>query len=452
MKNNLFAGQKSTMLKKSILQKILALVARATIRRYQPKIIGITGSVGKTSTRHAVYAALKKRYRVRNAEKNYNNEIGMPLVILGLPHYGRNVRRWLFGLAGAVLRVVFREEIYPEILILEYGIDRPGDMDYLLSIASPDIAVATAIGDIPVHVEFFADPEELIREKAKMVSALPKTGHAILNHDDYAVVAMKSVTNASVTTFGVEAHASVRMTNYKFQTIENQDVGETPDGITFKIEYKGSVVPVRLHGAFGEPHAYAATAAAAVGLATGMNLVEIAEALRDYTPPPGRLRLIKGIKHSLIIDDTYNAAPESMRAALETVAALPGKRKIAMLGDMLELGRFTEQAHRSIGDRAAEFLDILITVGPRAKFIADEALSRGAEPHARALSREQVMHFDDSVSAGRALDALLEPGDLVLIKGSQAMRMEKAVEEIMAHPERARELLVRQEEHWKRMS
>jgi len=270
-----------------------------------------------------------------------------------------------------------------------------------------------------------------------------------LNHDDYAVFNMKKATRAPVTTFGFEEHAIFRITNSGWYALKNEGGEEIPGGMYCKIEYEGHVVPLRLPKTFGIPALYAAAAAAGTGLLMKMNLVEISEALGEYAPPPGRLRLLEGIKRSFILDDTYNAAPESMRAALETLKNLPGKRKIAVLGDMLEIGRFTEQAHRALGDSAADFVDMLFTVGPRAKFIADEVLTRGAEKHARALPREQVFIFDDAVSAGQALDPLIREGDLILVKGSQAMRMEKAVEEIMAHPGQAGELLARQEEYWK---
>ncbi|MBI3631129.1 MAG: hypothetical protein HY221_02220 [Candidatus Sungbacteria bacterium] len=154
---------------------------------------------------------------------------------------------------------------------------------------------------------------------------------------------------------------------------------------------------------------------------------------------------MRGIKHSFILDDTYNASPESMRAALETLQALPGRRKVAVLGDMLELGTYTEGAHRAIGDTAAKFADMLFCVGARAKFIADEAILRG-------LDREKVFYFDDSPAAGRALDPVIREGDLILVKGSQGMRMERVVEEIIADPQRAEELLVRQEAYWRRTS
>lgn len=437
------------MSKKSILQKILAWLARAAIRRYRPIVVGVAGSVGKTSTKEAIFAVLKKKYRVRRAEKNYNNEIGLPLAILGIPHHGRKVIRWWGAVFKITVRLFARDAHYPEILVLEYGVDRPGDMDYLLSIAKPSIAVVTAIGAIPVHVEFFQDPEALIREKAKLVAALGPEGHAVLNQDDYAVFDMKKVTRVSATTFGFEEHATFRITNSHWYTLRNERGEEIPGGVHCKIEHEGHVVPLRLPQTFGIPPLYAAAAAAGVGLLMKMNLVEISEALGEYVPPPGRSRLLEGIKRSFILDDTYNAAPESMRAALETLKNLPGKRKIAVLGDMLEIGRFTEQAHRALGDSAADFVDLLFTVGPRAKFIADEALTRGFEKHARVLLREQVFIFDDAASAGQALDPLIREGDLILVKGSQAMRMEKAVEEIMAHPGRAGEFLVRQEEYWK---
>ena len=454
------------MSKKSILQKILGVLARATIRKYQPMIIAVTGSVGKTSTRMAIFAMLKNKFSVRTAEKNYNNEIGVALAILGIPHGGRNVLKWAGAIARAATRVIIRHPDYPGILVLEYGVDRPGDMDYLLSLAVPDIAVVTAMGDVPAHVEFFENPEEVVREKAKLVSALKHEGFAILNHDDYAVYDMKGRTKAHVLTYGQEEHAEIRIVNYELRTGKDAELGDIPAGISFKVDYKGSVVPVRLNDTFGMPQVYAAAAAAAVGIAlkmnpvrskiaeasadlfsanrasNGMNLVDISGALHGYVPPPGRMRGVKGNKHSFILDDTYNASPEAMRAALDTLNQLPAKRKIAVLGDMLEIGKYTEIAHRSIGDKAAQFVDVLVTVGARAKFIADEAMARG-------LNRTKIFTFDDARTAGRALDPMIQAGDLILIKGSQGMRMERVVEEIMAHPEQADRLLVRQEKYWK---
>lgn len=424
-------------------------MARAAIFRYYPIIIGITGSVGKTSTRKAIFSVLKKKYSVRTASHNYNNEIGLPLTILGLPHYGRNAARWGFELLGAAWRVYVAHVSFPQVLLLEYGIDHPGDMDYLLSIAKPHIAVVTAMGEIPAHVAFFENPEALIREKAKLAHAVLPDGHVVLNHDEYEVYSMKDGTKAKAVTFGFEEHADVKISNYRVQLVKHEAVGDMPEGIAYKIEHAGNVVPIRLDGTFGKPQVYATAAAAAVGLLMKINLVEISEALHEYIPPSGRMRLLKGIKNSFILDDTYNASPHAMREALETLRSLPGKRKIAILGDMLEIGKYTEAAHRAMGDIAAGFVDILFTVGAGAKFIADEAVTRGSEAGSRTLTREQIFSFDDSVSAGSVLDPMIHEGDLILVKGSQGMRMEKTVFEIMREPERAGQLLVRQEDYWK---
>ncbi len=433
---------------KSTLQKILETLARAVINKYKPMVIGITGSVGKTSTKESIFTVLHKKFDIRKAEKNYNTEVGLPLTILGIPHSGKNAFKWIGGLIGVLGQLLLKKP-YPKILILEYGIDHPGDMDYLVSIARPDIAVVTQLGDIPVHVEFFKDPEEVQREKAKLVKAVPVNGHVILNHDDYAVYDMKEDAKAPVLTFGFEGDAEIRIVHFEYRILKTPK-GDTPDGISFKIQHQGNVVPFRISGALGQAQAYAAAAAGAVGTLLGMNMIEISQALQVYAPPPGRLTLIKGLRGSLILDDTYNAAPQAMRAALDTLRSLPARRRIAVLGDMLEIGKYAEQAHRSIGDLADEFVDFLFTVGPAAKFIADQAKAPGVNKEARVLSASEIQTFDNSLEVGAALKNIIREGDLILVKGSQSMRMEKVVEEIMAQPERASELLVRQDEYWKK--
>ncbi|MDO8560748.1 MAG: Mur ligase family protein [bacterium] len=434
---------------KTILQKILAILASATIRKYKPIVIGITGSVGKTSTKEAIFTVLKTKYRVRQSEKNYNNEIGVPLTILGMPNYGKNIFGWKWGIFVSCLRLIVPNRSYPEVLVLEMGTDRPGDIKYLASIAPPSVAVITAIGEIPAHVEFFAGPLEVAQEKSELFKALPSDGYALYNADDESLLEVKDVTRARKLSFGFDEHADIRISNYELRIIEKS--GEDyPDGISFKISNDGNVVPMRIHGAFGTPNAYAASAATAVGKLLNMNLVEISQALESYKSPPGRTRLLHGIKGSLIIDDTYNASPESMNSALDLLEKMPAMRRIAVLGDMLEIGKYTEEAHRSVGDRVAQLANILFTVGARAKYIADEANTRGVEGKARRLETEDIFVFDVPMEAGQALDPMLKHGDVVLVKGSEGMRMEKVVEEIMAEPEKAQELLVRQNEEWKR--
>jgi len=414
-----------------ILQYILRLLARSVLWRYKPTIVGITGSVGKTSTKEAIYAVLQKKYSVAQSRGNFNNEIGIPLSILGEDRaYGKNIFGWALVVFRAVIRMLFKSS-YPEMLVLEMGLDRPGDIRALTSYITPSSGVVTAIGEIPVHVEFFSGPQAVIREKRVLVESVPEKGTAILNFDDEVVLKMKDKAKSKVLTYGFGQGADVRVTHYEMRSDEEGN----PEGISFKVDYKGNTVPVRLNNVFGKHQVYSALAAFCVGIVFNINLVEISDALSGYESPRGRMRLLKGVRDSWIIDDTYNAAPLSMMAALETLGELPAKRKIVVLGDMLEIGKYTVEAHQSIGEDASKVADIIFTVGLRAKFISDEARSR-------RFAAKNILHFNESQEAGLPLQKMIRPGDLILIKGSRAMKMEKIVEEIMAYPRRQKKLLV----------
>lgn len=366
-----------------VLRWLLKKLAQLTIWRYRPGIIGITGSVGKTSTKLAVKTILERERKVRASASNLNNDLGLPLTILGdwsekslklvsreqPPHTAilRKLFFWIKVIVTSAINVVFGSKLsYPEILILEYGADRPGDLRYLLDIARPNISVITAIGDIPVHVEFFSGPEDVAREKAKLIEYLPTAGFAILNYDDEAVMDLKDRTRAHVMTFGFGKGAEIQI-----MRLENHWEKERPVGISFKLQYGGGVVPVRLDGVLGKAQCYASAAAAAVGLIFGLNLVKISEALKSYEPAKSRMELLPGVKYTFIIDDSYNASPLSTHAALDALKSLPGKRKIAVLGDMLEIGKYAIEAHERVGRLAGKFADVLVTVGPRAKFLAE---------------------------------------------------------------------------------
>lgn len=426
---------------KRLLQNVLALLARLFLWRYRPLVVGVTGSVGKTSAKGAIFAVLAERSRVRKSEGNYNTEIGVPLTILGARHYGKNVFGWAFAFARALFRLVFRDSSYPEILVLEMGADRPGDIAYLARLAPPAIGVVTAVGEAPVHVEFFSGTEELASEKAKLIKAVPREGYAILNGDDPRVRAMAQSATCRVLTYGFGSSAEVRIGGYGLRIVARHDGTRSADGMRFTLTHQGESAAVALRNTFGRPQAYAAAAAAGVAIALGRALPEIARALGRYESPPGRLKLIAGNKGTQILDDTYNASPAAVRAALEVLREFPASRRIAVLGDMLELGVYTEEAHRAAGEAAAEGANVFIAVGERMKF-ALEALP----------SREDLLVFwcAESREAGQKLDQLLRPGDAVLVKGSQAMRMERVVEEVMAEPERAEGLLVRQDRSWRR--
>ena len=412
----------------------LRWLARLTIARYQPRIIGITGSVGKTSTKFALKAVLAKNYRVRASSGNLNNELGVSLAVLGdwkekdlelvsraQPAGTAKIRKtffWFRVLASSAWRIVKKTGQYPEILILEYGADRPGDIKNVLKIARPEMTVITAIGDIPVHVEFFAGPEDVAREKGRLIECLSAAGLAVLNGDDDTVAHLKSRTRARVMTFGFLGGADMRITRF-----ENCAEDDRPVGISFKLEYQGAFVPVRIKGVFGKAQAYAAAAAAVIGLAFDMNLVAISEALGNYVPAPSRMRLLAGMKGTFIIDDCYNASPLSVHAALDAVRDLPAKRKVAVLGDMLEIGKYTVEAHEHVGELAGKFLDVLVTVGARAKFIAEAAKSAG-------MKSAHIFSFDTADDAKKPVQDLIQKGDLVLIKGSHSMELDKVVEEV----------------------
>lgn len=429
------------LIKKIIIWK-LNILAKMYLARFKPDIVAITGNVGKTSTKEAIAAVLSKSKKIRYSKGNLNNELGVPLTIIGdwadsYYEAGNASFFWVKVLSISFLKWFF-EANYPEILVLEFGADKPGDISRLTKKYRPKIGVITAIGEIPVHVEYFNDPDSLAKEKSKLISFMKSSDHAVLNHDDPAVYGMKSKTKARVMSYGFTEGSSVKLSNFDFR----MDEEGRPDGVGFKIHYgANSFVPVTLHGVLGKSQALASGAAAAVGIIYGMNLIEISQALADYKAMKGRLKILKGIKNSTIIDDTYNAAPSSMHLAVDTLKDLQAKRKIAVLGDMLELGEYTIKAHQEIGNLAGGKVDILVCVGARAKFIADAAANK--------MDEKNIHTFETSDLAKRKVQELIEPEDLILVKGSQGIRMEKIVEEIMAEPERKKELLVRQGNKWK---
>lgn len=413
----------------------LGLLARLTVRRAAPAVVAVTGSVGKTSTKEAIGTVLAARYRVRTAPKSFNNEIGVPLTVVSPANRVGGAAFWIGTLLRACARLVVPDRAYPEVLVLEYAIDRPGDMDRLVRIAPPDVAVMTAMGDVPVHVEFFTGPEAVLHEKSKLLKALSPEGVAVLNADEPKVAGLRPLARGRVVTYGFSEGADMRITSF------SQSLAGGEATVHFKLAHGGTVVPVRLRGALGRPEAYAAAAAAAVGVAFKLNLVEISQKLESYTPPPGRFRVLPGVRGTTLIDSTYNASPRSMEEALETVSELPAKRRIAVLGDMLELGRFTLEAHERLGRKAAKTVDLLAAVGHRAKFMTEAALAAGAP-------KSKVQSFLTLADAARYLEGILKPGDLVLFKASQGVRLERILKRFLAEPARAAELLVRQEPRW----
>lgn len=421
----------------SFLEYALKHIARRLVHKYDPCIIGITGNVGKTSVREAIAHALLNVRTVRSASKNFNNELGLPLSIIGDFPNPSGVVFWFSVIFKGISQFIVRNAEYPEVLILEYGIDRPGDMKKLLEIARPHIGIFTAMGDIPVHVEFFTGADAIAKEKGKLITAIPSTGFAILNADDERVMMTRENSRGHVVTFGFSEKAHVRIMNFR-HFIEEEGMG-----ISFKLSYGGSIVPFRIKGSLGKSSAYTVAAAVSTSILFNVNLLDISQAFSEFQPPKGRKCILQGIRQSLLIDDTYNAAPLAMEEALSVLKSVPAKRKIAVLGDMLELGSKTLEAHERAGQAVRESADLLFTLGIRGKIIAESAAKAG-------LPRKKIFSFTNVHELGMQLAQKVQKGDVILVKGSQGVRLERVVKMLLADTSQAGELLVRQEQEWLR--
>lgn len=429
---------------KYLLQSMLARLAKEVVAKYKPTVVAVTGSVGKTSTRNAIVAVLSEKFRVRTTIENYNNEFGVPLTIFGEVSPGRSPVGWMNVLWRARQLLDKTDPAYPNMLVLEYGVDHPGDMKALCEIAKPDVAVLTAIS--PVHVENFGSLEALQKEKGMLLELVKPEGRSIVNEDDARVTELAGRSKAPVRTYGFAATADIRGEDYRLNTRTDFsfEPGELFGEGQFEVVIDEAREPVVLPDLLGMSQASAALAAIAVGLHFGLSLPNAARAVEKTEPYAGRMRPIPGIKGSLLLDDTYNAAPASMAAALKVLASfspVAPARRIAALGHMAELGPYNEAEHRELGKKAADVADLLVTVGEISRDTRRGALEVG-------MPEEKTQHFNTPEEAGRWLDAQVKKGDIVLVKGSQSARMEKVVKDLMAQPDRASELLVRQKGKW----
>lgn len=399
---------------KQIIVRILTLEARLFLARFSPTIIAVTGTVGKTSAKDAIAAALAPFTSVRKSEKSYNSDIGVPLAILGEKNQWSNVFGWCAVLVRGAFRAA-RGDNYPCFLVVEVGTDRPGDIREIVRWLKPHLVVVTKLSRTPVHLENFSSVGELIAEKSALVSNLRTGGTLVVNADDTDVLAFRALAplGTKIISFGFREGADVRADEF------------------------GSLVEVE--GTLGTPPLYAALAALAVAKALGFDLARAARTLSKRALAPGRMRVLEGIKNTRIIDDSYNSSPVAVAEALRAFSSARGTgRTIAVLGDMLELGEFSAAEHKKMAEEAVRIADSVWLVG-------ENATSTG-------VASQKIRAFSDAHTAGETLYAELRAGDIVLVKGSQGMRMERIVERVLADPLRAPELLVRQEPEWKRKS
>ena len=424
---------------KKIISTIIKLEAILIIKKYKPQIIAVTGSVGKTSTKDAIFAVMSSSFFVRKSEKSFNSDIGIPLTILGCQNAWFNPILWAKNIVIGLELIIFKAN-YPKWLILEVGADRPGDIKKVSKWLKPSIVVLTAFQKVPVHIEFFKDREAVIKEKKYLVDALKQDGILIVNGDDADSMRIKEMSKNISIIYGTN-----KLSNLVASEAQNY-YGEDGQiqGITFKVEFGDNTVPIVIKGSLGAKSVYSPLAAIAVGLTQKINIVKSGEALLQLELSRGRMRIIKGIKNTTIIDDTYNSSPIALVSALYSFKHINIKgngRRIAVLGDMMELGKHSVDEHYKVGKIVAEVCDILITVGIRSRKIAEGALDA-------LMSEKNIFQFEDSIEAGKMLQDIIQENDIVFVKGSQSTRMEKVVEEVMLEPEKAGELLVRQEEEW----
>jgi UDP-N-acetylmuramoyl-tripeptide--D-alanyl-D-alanine ligase len=360
-------------------------------RRLSPRVIGVTGSVGKTTSKELIAAVLSTRYRTFKTEGNYNNEIGLPLMLLKLAESHERA-------------------------VLELGFYQPGEIKFLCDLARPHVGVVTNV--YAVHLERAGSIENIALGKGELPEALPPPpeGVAILNYDDPLVLGMASRTRARVLTYGLDPAADLWADN-----IESLGLG----GVRFHLHHGRETLHLRVP-LLGRHSVHTALRAVAVGLVEGLTWQEIIEGLRAIGSTQLRLVAVTGPEGSVLLDDTYNASPESVIAALNLLADLEGRR-VAVLGDMLELGAREELGHRLVGRRAADVAQLLVTVGPRARIIADEAREAG-------LAASQVVELEDSDQALDYLRKTVRRGDVVLLKGSRGVRLDRIVPALEVRP------------------
>jgi UDP-N-acetylmuramoyl-tripeptide--D-alanyl-D-alanine ligase len=367
----------------------LQQIARFWRRQLQLRVTGITGSIGKSTTKEVVAAVLSQRFHVLKNPGNLNNEIGLPLTIL-------------------------KARKDHERAVLEMGFYQLGEIAFLCDIALPQVGVITNIGT--VHAERVGSQEAIARGKAELVQALPPSpdGVAILNYDDPWVREMSEQTQARIYFYGLEPNADLWADGVESLGLE---------GIRFRLHYRKEVLHLRVP-LIGRHSVHTVLRAAAAGLVEGLTWQEIVDGLRSEDTQL-RLMVVHAENEALILDDTYNASPESTLAALNLLEELDG-RKVAVLGDMLELGPYEKHGHEMVGARAAEIVDELVTVGNLGKIIASAAARAGLKSSAIKVmdSNEEVIdYFREN----------LRPTDVLLVKGSRGMKMESIVGALEAH-------------------
>ena len=416
---------------RKIIECFLIVLVKIKTWRVRPIVIGVTGSIGKTSTKEAIAAVLAKKHKVYRPQKSYNTEIGLLLGILEQESGFSSPIKWIKIMSRALWNSFFGKKY--AFWVLEYGADKPGDIQHLIKIVRPNVGVITKIAQVHQAPGQFMNIDAIFAEKKYLVTCLCKDELAILNYNDKHLKTLEGKTKASILWFNRE------------NQIEASELKNDLDGFSAKIHFERETTHAHfpILGAF---HIDIFLPALLIGSKFGISLTQGIEALQTFQLPPSRLSRIEGINGSILLDSSYNASPTTVKAALELLKELPAKRRIAVLGNMNELGAYSIKAHSEIGKLLGPWIGLLITVGEYASHIAEEALNQG-------LPESRIVALSSAQEAGEFLQTFLQKGDMTLFKGSQnKVRLEIAIKLVMQHPARAKKLLCRQEEEWKKIS
>lgn len=407
---------------RSVIVAILGWQVRRLRRKHDFKVVAVVGSIGKTSTKFAIAQVVGTSRKVRFQKGNYNDLVSVPLVFFGLPIPSLfNPFAWLVTIIKSELQI---HRAYPyDVVIAEVGTDGPGQIAAFARYLHADIGVLTAI--TPEHMEFFTDLDAVANEELSIY----EYSDSILANADLVADRYLSFLEEPLT-YALHNQATYKVVSFSFQT----------DGVKYAVTRNGKQLLKGSHTSIAEPHLYSLTAAIAVADRLGLTEKEIIRGLTHIEPVSGRMQLLQGIRGSSIIDDTYNASPEAAKAALQTLYRIDAPQKIALLGNMNELGAFSPDAHTDIGSFCdPDQLDVVITLGPD----ANEYLAAASETQGCTVKR-----FDNPYAAGEYLKEVIAKDAVVLVKGSQnRVYAEEAIKPILADPTDAQKL-VRQSPAW----
>lgn len=426
---------------KGIVRRYLRFLARFKVARCYEQTIGITGSIGKSSARSATVTILESRFSVFPSVPDYNGDLGLLCSIFRQEAGFESRKRWRIAMAGATWNLLTDHQRF-EKLVLEMAVGRPDGMTDSLRVFRPEITVFTGVA--PTHFDEgrFADEDAIFQEKAKLIRTMPH-GTAILNRDDrYCRRLGAEDLKADVLWYG-HLPAS-RPVESLPPGLYFEKLASSTDGITAELHLSspGSFPDLRASShplscpVLGQHHIYVLLPAILTALVTGFVLEQACNLLSTFSLPPGRMTAVPGIESSTILDSSWNASPRSIEAALETLGDYPARRRIALLGSMLQQGDASESIHRGIGRLTPRYADMLITVGYEARQIADGARDQ-------RMPDERIHSFDTAEEAGLYLKESLRRGDVILAKGSRAVRLDHAVRAIMGDPDQADRLLVK---------